>query len=214
MRAEDQSMLVEEAQGQQTIQALFVQTGDKEQPVILNLQFERDPADGKLYYVFSGTSDHYVNFRNLMADYAVLPAHEVPGNRHFSGASGEAAEPGEVERTVEAAPAVAGVPDTLSADTPELSATDGEVVQPEGAADVASVHSPVEPANGGQSASGAGGEASGASAGSGDVHGGGDAGQPGTPSGGPGGEASGANGAGTVSAEVSGAQDPFADLEL
>jgi hypothetical protein len=210
MRAEDQSMLVEEAQGQQTIQALFVQTSDKEQPVILNCQFERDPADGKLYYVFSGTAEHYLGFRTLMEDYAVFPAHEVPGNRHFNAAT---AENGETERTAEAAPPVADVPDTLSDAPAELSATDGEVVQPEGATDVASVHSPEQPAGSGQSPAGDGREAGGTSAGGDDVHGGGHAGQPGTPSGGPGGEATGANGAGTVSAEVSG-NDPFADLEL
>ncbi len=45
MKAESQSMLIEEAQGQQTIQALFMQTGKNEQPVILNCQFERDPED-------------------------------------------------------------------------------------------------------------------------------------------------------------------------
>jgi len=209
-------MLIEEAQGQQTIQALFMQTGPKEEAVILNCRFERNGEDGKLYYVFAGTADHYMMFRELMRDYAVFPAHEVEG--HPSNPATQAAA---AQEAGEAAPVVDTAPNETksTADTgetpPELSVTDGIVVTPEGAADDASVHSPEQPANGGQSASGDAG-ATGANDGRGvDVHGGADDGRPGTADRSAGGEAAAPNASGTVDPQVTAPAakpDPFADL--
>lgn len=206
-------MLIEEAQGQQTIQALFMQTGPREEAVILNCRFERGP-DGKLYYVFSGTSDHYMQFRELMADYAVRPAHEVEG--HPSNPATQAAA---AEQSGEAAPVVDTAPNETksAADTgdnpPELSVTEGEIVRPEGASDVASVHSPGEPANGGQPSAGDAGQA-GANDGRGvDAHGGGDAGRSDAPGGSAGGEAAASDAQRAVDPQVAPAKhDPFADL--
>lgn len=207
-------MLIEEAQGQQTIQALFMQTGPREEAVILNCRFERGP-DGKLYYVFSGTSDHYMQFRELMADYAVRPAHEVEG--HPSNPATQAAA---AEQSGEAAPVVDSAPlETKStADTgdnpPELSVTEGETVKPEGAADVASVHGAEQPANGGQPASGDAGQA-GSDDGRGvDAHGGGDAGRSDVPNRSAGGEAAASGASRPVDPQVSKSADPFADLTL
>jgi len=208
-------MLIAEAQGQQTIQALFMQTGPKEQGVILNCQFERDPEDGKLYYVFTGTADHYMQFRSLMADYAVRPVHEIEGHR-LNPKTHEAAaqEAGEAAPVVDTAPAESKSAADTGDNPPELSATEGEIVRPEGDADVASVHSPGQPADSGQSSPAPGGEASGASAGDHADDRSGHAGEPGASDRGAGGEAAAANGAGTVSGEVKpgSASDPFADL--
>lgn len=211
MKAENQSMLIEEAQGQQTIQALFMQTGPREEAVILNCQFERAP-DGHLYYVFSGTSDHYLQFRKLMADYAVKPAHEVEGHPS-NPATQAAAEMDEAAPVVDTAPndtkSTADVGDT----PPELSATDGIVVQPEGASDDASVRG-AQSADVGQPAPGDAGSA-GSDDGRGvDAHRGGDDGRSDAADRSAGGEASPARPSGSVDPQVAPAAkpDPFADL--
>lgn len=217
MKAENQSMLIEEAQGQQTIQALFMQTGKNEQPTILNCQFERDPEDGKLYYVYSGTADNYVAFRSLMEDYAVRPVHEIEGHR---------LNPKTHEAAAQAAGEAAPVTDTAPADTksgadvgetpPELSPTEGEIVRPaaEGDADVASVRGAEQPANGGQPSAGDAGAAGAGVGGGVDAHRQGHDGQPGASSGGQGREADAGGASGSVDAQgvKPGKADPFADL--
>lgn len=188
MRAENQSMLVQAAQGQETVQAIFTQTFPKEQGIILNCQFERDPADGKLYYVFSGTSDHYIQFRELMADYGVRPAHEIEGHRFNSATQAAAAEEAGLS-----APVVDTAPDATksSADTsesPELSATEGVVVTPAPLepVDVTAIRSTSD-ANGGQPAPVATGQAG--SGTGGDVDDGSRSGAGSAPAGNAGGEA-------------------------
>lgn len=212
MKAESQAMLVEEAQGQQTVQALFMQTHSDEKSVILNCQFERDPEDGKMYYVYSGTHDGYLSFRSLMQDYAVYPVHEIEGHR---------LNPKTHEAAAQAAGEAAPVTDTAPADTkstadtgetpPELSATEGVTVQPEGGDDVASVRSPEQPANGGKPSAGNAGQA-GADVGGGvDAHRGGHDGQPGASDRGAGGAAAQPDAQRPVDAQGV-KDDPFADL--
>lgn len=227
MKAESQSMLIEEAQGQQTIQALFMQTGKNEQPVILNCRFERDPEDGKLYYVYSGIADNYLSFRSLMADYAVFPAHEIEGHRmnpNTQAAAEQAA--GEAAPVTDTAPVETKSTADVGDNPPELSATEGEIIRPapEGDADVASVRGAEQPANGGQSSAGDAGQAG--VGGGVDAHRGGHDGQPGASDRGPGGEAGAASASGPVDAQgvktpaapakaapaPTGKPDPFADL--
>lgn len=128
MRAESQTMLVAAAQGQETVQALFMQTLKKEQGVILNCQFERDPEDGKLYYVFAGTQDGYLAFRTLMEDYGVYPVQEIEGHR-LNPATLAATAP----ETLDEAPVVDTAPASSKSnadttETLELSATEGVVI--------------------------------------------------------------------------------------
>jgi hypothetical protein len=172
-----------------------MQTSPREQAVILNCQFQRDSADQKLYYVFSGTADHYIQFRELMSDYGVFPAHEIVGHR-FNPATHKAEEEGVSAPVVDTAP----VETKSSADTsesPELSVTEGVTVTPdlEGEVNVAPVSSTAH-ANGGQSAPG-GDRQSGASAG-GDVDDRSRSGAGSTPGGSPGGEAVSPNPSGSV----------------
>lgn len=165
MRAESQSMLIEAAQGQETIQAIFAQTLTPRKGVILNCQFERDPADGDLYYVFSGTADHYMQFRELMSDYGVKPAHEIAGHRFNPETQKQAdEEAGTAAPVVDTAP----VETKSTADTsesPDLSTTEGVVVTPsaEGGVDVTPLRSSAD-ANSGQPSTGDAGQG-GASAG-------------------------------------------------
>jgi hypothetical protein len=214
MKAENQSMLIEEAQGQQTIQALFMQTGKNEQPVILNCQFERDPEDGKLYYVYSGTADNYVSFRSLMEDYAVRPVHEIEGHRLNPKTHEAAAQAaGEAAPVTDTAPAETKSTADVGDNPPELSATEGEIVRPapEGDADVASVRGAEQPADSGQPSAGDAGQAGAGNGGRVDAHGGGHAGEPGASDRGPGREAGAAGASGPVDAQGVKA-DPFADL--
>lgn len=211
MKAESQSMLIEEAQGQQTIQALFMQTGKNEQPVILNCQFERDPEDGKLYYVYSGIADNYVSFRSLMADYAVYPAHEIEGHRmnpNTQAAAEQAA--GEAAPVTDTAPVETKSTADVGDNPPELSATEGEIIRPapEGDADVASVRGAEQPANGGQPSAGDAGQAGAGVGGGVDAHRGGHDGEPGASDRSPGGEAGAASASGPV--DVQGVKTPAA----
>lgn len=210
MRAEDQSMLIEEAQGQQTIQAIFVQTGERQHQQILNLTFEPGP-DGKLSYVFSGTAEHYMQFRQLMEDHGVRPAHEVEG--HPANPNTPKADDAAQPPVIDTAP-VQPVPDTLTGDAPELSADEGEVITaPEGASDEPAVRSAEQPADSGQSATGEGGAPSGASAGD-QSHDGGGSGAGAAPGGNTGGEAASQNASGPVDGQgvKAPADDPFAML--
>ena len=210
MRAEDQSMLIEEAQGQQTVQAIFVQTGERQHQQILNLTFEPGP-DGKLSYVFSGTAEHYMQFRQLMEDHGVRPAHEIEG--HPANPNTPKADDAAQAPVIDTAPAQP-VPDTLTAPA-ELSVTDGEVVTaaPEGASDEPAVRSAEQPADSGQPATGAGDQASGSGTGD-QPHDGGGSGSGAAPGGNAGGEAASQNGTGTVDGQgvKAAADDPFAML--
>lgn len=209
MKAESQSMLIEEAQGQQTIQALFMQTSDREQAVILNCTFERNPEDGKLYYVFAGTSELYVQFRDLMADYGVLPAHEVPGHPSNPETAKAAAAAGEEAPVIDTAPNSTKSTADTGDNPPELSATEGETVKPEGDTDDASVRSAGQPANGGQPPAGDAGQA-GASAGHNPDDRQGHAGEPGATDRGTGREAPVADAQRPVDAQgVAKSTDPF-----
>lgn len=217
MKAENQSMLIEEAQGQQTIQALFMQTGKNEQPVILNCQFERDPEDGKMYYVYSGTADNYVSFRSLMEDYAVRPVHEIEGHRLNPKTHEAAAQAaGETAPVTDTAPAETKSTADVGDNPPELSATEGEIVRPapEGDADVASVRGAEQSANGGQPSAGDAGSAGAGVGGGVDAHRQGHDGEPGASDRGPGREAGAAGASGPVDAQgvKPGKVDPFADL--
>lgn len=215
MKAESQSMLIEEAQGQQAVQALFMQTGPQEKSTILNCQFQRDPEDGKLYYVFSGTAESYMQFRSLMSDYGVLPAHEIEGHRLNPKTAQAAEEVGESAPVTDTAPAETKSTADTGDNPPELSVTEGVTVKPEGDADVASVHTAAEPANGGQPAPGQAGQA-GTGTQHQPAHGGGHDGQPAPAAGGTGREAAAGGASGTVDAQgvKPAPADPFADLEL
>ena len=80
MRSEDQRMLIEDAQGQQTVQCLFVQPNPKRQVAkIGNVQFEKTP-EGLFAYVYNGTFEGYQAFQRIMAQHGVYPAHEIPGD--------------------------------------------------------------------------------------------------------------------------------------
>lgn len=78
MRAEDQRMLVADAQGQQTVQCLFIQPGKRQQAKIHNIEFEKNP-EGLYAYVYSGTFEGFLAFKQIMEQHGVFPAHEIPG---------------------------------------------------------------------------------------------------------------------------------------
>ena len=215
MKAENQTMHIEEVNGQQTVQCLFVQTGPKQYPKVGNVEFLSDPALPYLYYVFSGTAEHYEQFKSIMSQHGVFPAHEVGVVE--PGAPVDAAPAEEVEEPVVVTDPGKPESDTLS-DPAELEIDDGSQQQ-QGQTDgtaVSGVDGSGAP-NGGQPPAGSG-DQSGQGAGGQSEHRGGPAEAPG---GAPGGEALSGDVPGTVREEVKPAtpapaapnnDDPFADL--
>lgn len=198
MRAEDQTMQIEDAHGQQTVQCLFVQVGKVQYPSIGPCVFEMGP-DKRLQYVFAGTFEHYQQFRALMEGYACFPAHEIPGETlNIGDAAGAKVHE---EPVVETDPGKTAA-DTLSAPAEIINdgMTDAERalhVQAQGGNDDAVQRAQL--ANGGQSTAGAGDQAGGTDGGDHDVNGGGSASDQG---GGEGRAPAADNGGGTVSPEV------------
>lgn len=152
MKAEDQSMLIADAAGQQTVQAVFIQTGPKRYPRIGNVDFEIDPDTGALATVYSGTFEGYLQFARLMKQHACYPAHELAEKVADVPADEDAAEepvvqtdPGKTEEDTLSAPAEIvpeGAEDAVSS---AESASEGQPSPDNGSADNGSgaEHNPV-----------------------------------------------------------------------
>lgn len=154
MRAEDQSLLVQDAQGQQTVQCLFVQPGKRQLAQIHNIVFEKND-DGLFAYVYNGTFEGYQAFKQIMEQHGVYPAHEIPG-----APSAETDEPtvqtdpGKTETDtltnpveIEADDAVQG---SESSDNRQSEAGSGDDAQGQSGSDNAGGSGPVQSAGGDQ----------------------------------------------------------------